>query len=106
MTEYWSVVSLPSANASASAQAQPFEPGHARKATLVMPAPASVGLPAATETVAPSRMAAPAVGAFRVNTVGAVASRVIVRLCSVFAFRSVTVTWLAPGEVTFAVVQA
>ena len=73
--------------------------------TSATPAPASVGLPAATDTVEPSLMYAPPAGALRVKTVGAVTSRVIVRPCAVFAFRSVTVAWFAPGDVVFVAVH-
>ena len=84
---------------------QPFEPGQARKLTSAMPAPASVGLPPATETVEPFLMKAPPVGAFSVNAAGWVTSRVIVNSFSVWALRSVTVTRFAPGDTVLAFVH-
>ena len=92
MVEYWSVVSLPTANASPSAHVQPFEPGQARKETSAIPAAASVGLEAATETVAPFLIDAPPARCVqRERRSAGVTSRVIVRPWTVFAFRSVTV---------------
>ena len=70
-----------------------------------MPAAASVGFDAATETVEPFRIVAPPAGAFSENAVGLVTSRVIVISVRVCKFRSVTVTRFAPGDTVFPVVH-